>query len=435
MMAADRCAFLTPEYIADYDVDGFDPFSQLTADAKRGIWVQHIEQFVSKHKRPRPIGLPPQKVKNALVTKGHFDTTVDITIGNLAPYLSDKFAFCYIPSSQLTKDNIAVADVVIFHRTMDRHTSEMMKIAKSTGKRCFYLMDDDLLSIHELGGDFAVLAPETETHHAIVHQLTDADGVITYSDIIQRSALEHNSNAAKLSTNIEAARIPSKRSPVRDRFKLAFAGGAGRKDEMAMLSAAVRNIADKYRDRVEFHFWGYCPEDLKKKRLRSPLFVEPFTFSYNEYLGRLSRAGFNALLTPLYTEKAAKAAKSPIKFLEATAAGAIGVFSDVEPYKVVENGVSGIKCLNTVESWTAAIESAISMSSDAADRMFMAAREKVIGQFSSEAQAKLLYDVLEGAMSIETHGYFLMCSGCIYPSFCPHAGRCLAAAQSGRVTA
>jgi len=61
------------------------------------------------------------------------------------------------------------------------------------------------------------------------------------------------------------------------------------------------------------------------------------------------------MIAPLFGGKRAKRAKCPIKFLEITAAGAVGVYSDVEPYSVVVDGLNGIKCENSAESWSAAI--------------------------------------------------------------------------------
>ena len=104
------------------------------------------------------------------------------------------------------------------------------------------------------------------------------------------------------------------------------------------------------------------------------------------------------MIAPLSTERRAKGAKCPIKFLEITAAGAVGVYSDVEPYRPVIHGVSGIKCNNTIEAWTEAIVAAASLLPSERRRMVGQAIQTIKRRYTSEAQAPRVAATLVAGM-------------------------------------
>ena len=90
------------------------------------------------------------------------------------------------------------------------------------------------------------------------------------------------------------------------------------------------------------------------------------------------------MLSPLFGGKSAKLAKSPIKFLEITAAGAIGVFSKSLPYDVVVDDQTGLKCDDTVEDWTATILKAAQLSQETRDAMLRRALTTIDRDYTTE---------------------------------------------------
>src|SRR5205085_9624125 len=119
---------------------------------------------------------------------------------------------------------------------------------------------------------------------------------------------------------------------------------------------------------------------------------------YEEYLDRLTSGAFDVMIAPLFGGKRAKRSKCPIKFLEFTAAGALGVYSDVEPYRPVIDGVNGIKCQNTVDAWTAALLRAASLPYAERKRMVASAIQCIEREFTTEVQAPRLAAALEAAV-------------------------------------
>ncbi len=430
----DRDAMLIPGALPDYVVDDLAPYSALGKEKVDEMWRHHMVPYLAPRlylqKLVQPVSVRKTKL-NVIVTKAEFDTNVDITITNLAGHLTNRYAFTFVPSSLLTEEDLATADIVIFHRTIDEHAVKLMEKAQKDGKCAVYLMDDDLLSMHELSPEFYYLAPGQPHRDLIIRQLEKADLVLTYSSIMTESAKAHSANVVQLSTNIESKWLEGVRSERSGPLRIAFAGGGARKEEMAMLKDAIQTVSRRHGGNIEFHFWGCAPEGLGN--ISSPTFIEPFTFSYSEYLSRLRDAAFDIMLVPLFADKRAKRAKCPIKYLEATSAGAIGIYSDVEPYRAVQNEVTGLKVENHPLAWRKAIEAAIEMSAENRNAMAQRAHDDVLANFSAKAQAKALDDALtgtrkRGSLPIEgpkAPAVLMAGANCRNVQACLHAGRCV----------
>jgi len=118
--------------------------------------------------------------------------------------------------------------------------------------------------------------------------------------------------------------------------------------------------------------------------LACPTFSRPFDHAYESYLRAVTAERFDYVLCPLFGDHDAKLSKSPIKYLEATAAGAVGIFSDTLPYRDVQAGGTGLKTLN--DAWPAALEHSLQLSDEARRALFEAAREDILRRFTTESQ-------------------------------------------------
>ena len=399
-MTLDRTANLRPDALKSYVIDELDNLKHLGEVRVDALWRQQVAPYQSRLRHIWTALRPPRaKPLHVLVTKAHFDTTIDITVTNFAEGLAGDFVFTFVPQMQADESAIRSADILVLHRTIDQHAEQLAEIARKLRKPVIFLMDDDLTCLHELAEEFAYLAPGTPCRLALESMIRRADLVITYSRLMQESVHSLNPRNVVLETNIQRKWLANSKSrlnkpadglgPVR----IGFAGGGSRREELDVLWPAIVEVSRHLGTRAEFHFWGFTPSGMEQ--LESPYHCEPFTFAYEQYLGRLISFGFDVMIAPLFAEKRAKRAKCPIKFLEITAAGALGVYSDVEPYRSVVDGVSGIKCENTVESWTAAILQAASLHPAGRMRLVSHAIEVIEKSYTSEGQAPRLAATLE----------------------------------------
>jgi len=405
-MAFDRDARLRPGVLKSYVIDDLEHLKHLGERKVESVWRQQVAPYQSRFRHIWMAVRPPRtKALHVLVSKAWLDSTFDITIGNFAESLADDFVFTFVPQSQTDESAILCADILLLHRTTDQHAAQLAEIARRHGKAVIFLMDDDLLSLHEVAEEFSWLAPGAPGRLALESVIRDADLVITYSARMQESVQELNARNVVLETNIRRKWLanaksrlsqPSGASEATGPVRIGFAGGAAYREELAVLWPAIVEASGRLGVRVEFQFWGFTPSGLED--LQSPYRCEPFTFSYEEYLSRLTAGSFDVMIAPLSAGKRAKRAECPIKFLEITAAGAVGVYSDVEPYRAVVDGVSGIKCGNTVESWSAAILKAASLLPAERKRLIAQAIQTIERDYTSETQAPRVAATLEAAV-------------------------------------
>lgn len=402
-MALPRDALLTPDRLKDYPLDGLGHLAHLGRPKTDEIWRQLVAPFQSRHRKLWPCVRPPRdRPLHVLVVKAHFDTTVDITINNFREALAPEFAFTFVPQLQVTGAVLRTADILLLHRTIDQHAKDLLHLARHLGKCVIFLMDDDLLSLHELSGEFGYLAPGQPCREALEYLIGESDLTLTYSRLMQDSVAGLNPRNIRLETNIASKWLDRSRakrsspSPAGGPVKIAFAGGGARKEEFAALWPAIVAASHELAESAEFHFWGFTPDGIAE--LRSPCHCEGFTFSYEEYLKRLTESHFDVMIAPLFADKKAKRAKCPIKFLEITAAGAIGVYSDVEPYEAIVDGVTGLKCENSIEAWSKAILRAAKLGPAQRQRLLAAALSHIGREFTSEAQAPMVGATLEAAL-------------------------------------
>jgi glycosyltransferase involved in cell wall biosynthesis len=406
-MALDRNASLRPDTLRSYLVDDLSHLKHLGERKLDAVWRQQVAPYQARFRNVWTAVRPPRaKPLHVLVVKKPFDTTVEITISNFAESLAGDFAFTFVPQSQVDEAVICCADIMVLHRSLDQHAELLAEIARRHGKAVVFLMDDDLTTIHLLDAEFSYLAPGAPFRLALESLIRGADLVITYSRLMQESVQGLNPRNVLLETNIRRKWLTDAKSRVSDPaaiseggegpISIGFAGGMARREEFAFLWPAIVQVSRQLGPRAEFHFWGFTPGGLEE--LQSPYHCEPFTYSYEQYLSRLTSNGFDVMIAPLFAEKPSKRAKCPIKFLEITAAGAVGVYSDVEPYRAVVDGVSGIKCENTVEAWTAAILKAASLLPAERKRMATQAMQAIERDYTSEGQAPRVAATLEAAV-------------------------------------
>lgn len=190
--------------------------------------------------------------------------------------------------------------------------------------------------------------------------------------------------------------MTDKRTSGGGKFKIAFAGGDAARAELDGLWDDIVAISDKYGDAVEFHFWGYVPPQLASLR-HSAVHTVPFTQSYEAYLRRLIGAGFDLLLCPLLDDDY-RSGKSPIKFLEAAACGAIGLYSDALPYAAVVDGVTGFKTDNGKGAWAGKIERIMAMKPAQRGRIRDNALAYVRRHYATEALAERFRQAIDSVL-------------------------------------
>lgn len=401
-ISVHRDRLLRPDAIEDYDVIDIAPFAgRLTDDEienyRRNIAVPFLANFndycdageldVAASVRSRSLSL--------LTVKPDYSTSIDVMINNFAnlPFqraLSNTF----VPEKDLAAVDLQSVDVAILYRTVNELTNILTSQSQVPTAYC---MDDNMLHFHEVGEEHQFMAPGSVVYKNIVRQISTADACIGYNEILVEDLLELNRKTIQLGVSIQRKFIQPREYKRGERLKVAILSGSVRAGILAELWPALTDFSERYVDQVELHFWGIDPASYGP--LACAVYFKPFNHHYEGYLNSLLETSFDIVLVPLDHSTRAARSKSPIKLLEAVAAGAVCIFTDAPPYASLPDDCC-IKAPNTVAAWSAALDAVFAMGPEGRTALLERARSLVMERYETEGQ---FYDFLATYDAVKLH--------------------------------
>jgi processive 1,2-diacylglycerol beta-glucosyltransferase len=125
-----------------------------------------------------------------------------------------------------------------------------------------------------------------------------------------------------------------------------------------------------------------------------------------DYLNFLKNNNFHIGLVPLGAEEdpetlIAHSSKSNIKFLEFASNGIAGIYSDIEPYKMVENHKNGLIVKNSITDWYSAIKELI-LNHELRNNIIINSQETVKEQYCKDISKEKWFNILN-SIEIENH--------------------------------
>jgi glycosyltransferase involved in cell wall biosynthesis len=175
-------------------------------------------------------------------------------------------------------------------------------------------------------------------------------------------------------------------APVRARdgkCNILISGTPTHSADWVMIEKPLRAILEKYKGSVRAYFFGACPAEF----IGHPwVEVIGFQADYLTYAKTLRSLQIHLALIPL-RDTLFNRAKSNIKWLEYSAAGIPGIYSDVTPYSsCIEDGTTGILVGDSQSAWQSAIEDLVDNPNRAA---ILADRAKAVVRQNYSIEARL----------------------------------------------
>ena len=284
------------------------------------------------------------------------------------------------------------ADLIIVQRSFpDKDTRPVMEEIFASGKPVVYEADDlftDMPDTHPLKGKAGRIQEQ------VLETLKQADHVTVSTPYLKQCFSKLNERITVLPNLLHEGvwrTPPSERGgPV----VIGFAGTPTHEADLRLVEEPLARIAEKYGENVRFRFFGCETARLKRIPLALPV---PFDVDYLSYARRLPRLGLDLALAPL-EDNAFNRAKSNVKWLEYSVAGAAGIYSDLEPYAgSVEPGVTGLLVPGDEGQWFEALDELVG---DRVRRSAMAraARERVLADYGMVRGAEQFYQCWKGTL-------------------------------------
>lgn len=260
--------------------------------------------------------------------------------------------------ANVTKNMIDESDVLIFIRPNNYLSSSIAKKAQKAGRFVILFSDDDLLNLPKS------LPSIPWRKKAFLKTLENSDIVLSSSKYIcdKYGPKAKEARSAIINTVVtdeEIKIIPNKKPYSEEKIiKIVYAAGF---EHTALFDSYISPIMQKlykrYKRKISFSFIGVHPELNQYKDKMDIEYYPPMTLK--KYRQFMLEKKYDIALAPLNKDDFSKC-KYFNKFLEYTLVGAVGIYTNAEPYTyVISDKVNGYLADNTEDGWYNAFCTAI----------------------------------------------------------------------------
>lgn len=279
-----------------------------------------------------------------------------------------------------------IADIIIISRLFpSSQTSAIINDFLNFGKPVVYDADELFTDIPD-HNPFKQLVDECKPY--IENLMRRADMVTVATEKLKEQLASYNSNIQVLPNYLDDQLwLPtSKPKKHHDSLVIGYAGWFTNKPDLEVIEEALIKLSHKYGDRVTFCFMGCVTDRIKS--LQNFHYIDG-EIDYAEYASALSHSGFDIALAPR-ADNGFNRCKSNIKWLEYSACGFAGIYSNIPPYNnYVENMKTGLLVENSAEKWFEAID-------------MLASNPDLRIKIGENARSKVLSD---HALAVNAHTY------------------------------
>jgi hypothetical protein len=300
--------------------------------------------------------------------------------------------------SQAGRGDIEWAEAIVFCRNTEPRLAPLLAAVRSRGTPLIYDLDDNLFELPPNCGDTSRVR-EASRQAMLEEYLRSAALVRVYAPPLAQRVAALNPRVAQIFAPVDLSLVPPPREtrppgPV----KIVYATSRTQDALCDIFQPALAQVASRYGDRIEIHFWG-CrrPASVAGRNVH----CHGLIYQYDRYLRCFSRGGYDIGLAPL-PDDAFYRSKTNNKFREYGASGIAGIYSNNEVYShCVEHEVSGLLVANTTEGWLRALGRLIE-DGPLRTRIQRQAREYVREHYAQEKFEQLFLEQLQGVLNVPT---------------------------------
>lgn len=324
----------------------------------------------------------------AIIYSGDNETGACATIRILDPLRANNWNLLWGKKQSSQKESFDIelarqADVIIIQRQFPSESTEkILESILELQKPIVYELDDLLLELPRSHPSYYSF----KRHDPFIKWILKEADIITVSTKPLKEAIsKYTSKPIQVKPNLINFDLFMQRPKPRNKsFKFLVSGTSTHQKDWAIIEEALIMLLNKYKEQVNIVFFGDTPKNLAH---HDSVNVIPFQPNYVDYASQLKGLDIDAALTPLentsFNQK-----KSNIKWLEYSAAGIPGAYSDITPYNTcISHEQTGLLVKNDSTSWFNAMVKLIENPVQA-NMMAENAQELVRTQYSVESSAK-----------------------------------------------
>jgi glycosyltransferase involved in cell wall biosynthesis len=248
------------------------------------------------------------------------------------------FAWKTLHDLSMSPEDLANSDIVFICRGRTKKTIELLKWCQIRKIPTVYMIDDNWLTVGRDWPEYKDLfAPGKPDYDHFIESMRESTVTLVYSPLLQMHVEPYARQVKKLDVNICLDHFKFDKAP-RQRPLVGYVGSMRKNKEAFDALSQFLNRNPSW----DLLFYGNgIPESIQKVADGVRVKLLPYE-NYHRYAQTLARVRPDILIAPLDDTEFSKS-KCPNKFLEISAVGAVGVYSDISPYsglvKHRENGL------------------------------------------------------------------------------------------------
>lgn len=257
----------------------------------------------------------------------------------------------------LNENVVSGSDIVLFQREFPVNFPNYLTLitqAASSDKPVVMDLDDDLLGLPNNHPDRLKMY-FAEAQVPMLTAMIQAKALTVTTPYLAGLLKAYNTNTYVLPNFLDDSiwRMNPPQAANGEKMRILYLGGITHAPDLQILLAAIQNLATMYPDRLEFIFYGANLE------VSDPLpatftHIKSETYVYADFVHIALALSADIAIAPL-EDNNFNNCKSNIKYLEYTAMGLPGVYSNVIPYSgVIKPGTNGFIAAST-DDWVKAI--------------------------------------------------------------------------------
>lgn len=279
-------------------------------------------------------------------------------LGPVSYLPKNEFGVIWAPSLKALISLPILPDVVVFHRNYYRlnEIKKIINFCKKRGIPTIMEFDDYVLNVPQ---EYASHCYYEAIKDDLIEIFSKVDMMIVTTKRLKEAYSIYNSNIYILPNLLDPKlwyREFTYNSMGDQKIVIGYAGAPAHAYDFEVVLPALDYILSKYGEKIALKFIGYQPKRFKNL----PNFNHiPTIRAYRKYADVLMNSGFTFVIAPLKKDSVT-ICKSNIKYLEYSACGYPGIYSDVGPYSdTIRNKITGLVVKNTTENWIEAFETMI----------------------------------------------------------------------------
>lgn len=326
---------------------------------------------------------PKTKYKIAIISGLNESAQVQLCLLNYfeKSELEGTFSWRRFVESEVIPEELAGYDLVFFIRSRTLGALEAAKFCLEKEIKTVYLLDDNWFCATQTYPQLeSQIGRQSMPYFFFTLLISIVDCIFVYSDLLEEDIKIYNPCVIKMPINVNTSHFSKTTLKGDGLIHIGFAGSGSKIQHFSEAFKALERVMNRFAN-VCLYFKGIeLPATFNVFADR--VIQESYTLDYKDYAKQVSNWHYDIMISPLEDTRYINS-KCVNKYLEITAAGATGIYTNIPLYqKVIKNGENGLLIDNEENQWYQALEYLI-LNENPRQEMFLNAQKDILKQYET----------------------------------------------------